>query len=65
MLTKKTKKKGVGRPFEGGARPIVGVRLSEQELAEVDALAEREGVKRSEMIRRLIQAGRHAYRGRK
>jgi Ribbon-helix-helix protein, copG family len=60
MATKKTKKRGRGRPYAGGASPIVGVRLSEAEMAEVDALAEQAGVKRSEMVRRLLEAGRKA-----
>ena len=37
---------------------MVGIRLSEAETAEIDYLAEREGVNRSEMIRRLLEAGR-------
>ena len=52
------KKKGPGRPFEGGRDPVVGIRLSAEETEEIDALAERHGVKRSEMIRRLLEAGR-------
>lgn len=35
-------------------RRFVGVRLSPNGLAVIDRLAEREGVKRSEMIRRLL-----------
>jgi hypothetical protein len=34
------------------------------EIEEINALAEREGVKRSEMIRRLLEAGRAAYKRR-
>lgn len=58
----KTKRSGPGRPYSGGASPIVGVRLSETEMTEIDALAERAGVKRSEMVRRLLDAGRAALR---
>lgn len=66
MTLKKPKKASVGpgRPYAGGARPIVGVRLSEPDLAKVDALAEREGVKRSEMVRKLLEAGLKALSGR-
>ena len=68
MTAKKSKPKkaaaGPGRPYSGGARPIVGVRLSESDLAKVDALAEREGVKRSEMVRKLLEAGLKALSGR-
>jgi hypothetical protein len=61
MATKKTKPKVRGRPYAGGARPIVGIRLSEEEMSEIDALTEREGVKRSEMVRRLLELGRKAW----
>lgn len=56
--TAKTKKRG--RPFAGGRDPVIGIRLSPGETAAIDALAEREGVKRSEMIRRLLEAGQKA-----
>jgi hypothetical protein len=56
------KKKGRGRPFEGGRDPIVGVRLPPAEIASLDAIADREGVKRSEMVRRLLLAGIAAYK---
>jgi hypothetical protein len=51
------KKKKRGRPFEGGRDPVIGLRLSQSETSQIDALAEKEGVKRSEMIRRLIDIG--------
>lgn len=35
-------------------RPIVGVRIKPEAIAYIDALAKAEGVKRSEMIRRLV-----------
>ena len=53
--TAKAKKRG--RPFAGGRDPVIGIRMSPHETATIDALAEREGVKRSEMIRRLLEAG--------
>jgi len=40
---------------------MIGLRLSDEETAEIDALAEREGVKRSEMIRRLLEVGLKAW----
>ena len=54
-----------GKVAPGERSPFVGLRLTASEVGEVDALAEIEGVNRSEMIRRLIQAGRNAYGGRK
>jgi hypothetical protein len=54
------KAKKRGRPFEGGRDPVVGIRLSEDETAQIDALAERAGVRRSEMIRHLLEAGKKA-----
>jgi hypothetical protein len=36
-------------------------RIASDELKAVDKLAKREGVKRSEMVRKLITAGRKAY----
>jgi hypothetical protein len=62
------KGKAMGRPSLAGASspgersPLVGVRLAPDELKAVDKLANREGVKRSEMVRRLIQAGKKAYK---
>lgn len=41
-------------PRPGPRRPIVAVRLSEAGIQQVDALAEAEGVNRSEMIRLLL-----------
>lgn len=55
------KKKGRGRPFEGGRDPVVGIRLSPSETEAIDKLAEREGVKRSEMIRQLLELGRKVW----
>lgn len=59
---KAQKKKRPGRPFAGGRDPIVGVRLPDEDVAALDAVAAREGVKRSEMVRRLLLAGIAAYK---
>jgi hypothetical protein len=53
-----------GQHGTGERSPFVGVRLASEELGEIDALAQQHGVKRSEMIRRLLDAGREAL-GRK
>jgi hypothetical protein len=61
---KSAKKKPMGRPSLSGQAsagersPFVGIRLAPEELAQIDALAERHGLKRSELIRRLLEAGR-------
>ena len=49
------KRRGRGRPGRG-AEPmqVVAVRLTAEELAALDALAEREHVSRSEAIRRAL-----------
>jgi len=49
------KKRGRGRPGRG-AEPsqVVAVRLTEDELAQVDARADREGKTRSEIIREAL-----------
>lgn len=44
-------------PRPGPRRPLVAVRLSEEEIARVDALAAEDEVTRSEEIRRLIAVG--------
>jgi metal-responsive CopG/Arc/MetJ family transcriptional regulator len=41
-------------PRPGPRRPLVAVRLSTTGLAVIDAMAEQEGVNRSEMIRTLL-----------
>ena len=53
-----------GEAIEGERSPFVGLRLPASDIREIDALAEQEGVNRSEMVRRLIDAGREAYRSR-
>ncbi|MCM3662112.1 ribbon-helix-helix domain-containing protein [Georgenia satyanarayanai] len=49
------KRRGRGRPGRG-AEPmqVVAVRLTAEELAAVDAIAEREHISRSEAIRRAL-----------
>ena len=46
----------------GGRSPMLALRLPPDEMAAVDDLAKREGVPRSEIVRRLIAAGRLAYK---
>lgn len=59
----KPKKKPMGRPnlagraSPGARSPIVGLRFPPAELAAIDKLADREGLKRSEMVRQLIAIG--------
>lgn len=67
MVIQKSKRaKAMGRPSLSGPAspgersPLVGIRLPPDELAAIDALAERAGIKRSEMVRRLLEAGRKA-----
>ena len=68
---KPAKKPRLGRPsLSGGASPgqrspIVGLRLPPAELAAVDKLAKADGVKRSEMVRRLLLAGIEAHKPQK
>jgi hypothetical protein len=50
-----------GKASPGERSPLVCIRLPATEVAAVDSLAKREGVKRSEMVRRLIEAGRKAF----
>jgi hypothetical protein len=50
-----------GKPSQGERSPLIGLRIPESELACVDAFAKRQGVKRSEMVRRLIEAGRKVF----
>jgi hypothetical protein len=50
-----------GKASPGERSPMVCIRLPAPEVAAVDSLAKREGVKRSEMVRRLIEAGRKAF----
>lgn len=58
----------MGRPsLEGGASPgarspIIGLRLPDKDLVTLDAMAARDGVKRSEIVRRLLLAGIAAYK---
>lgn len=51
------KKRGRGRPGRGAAPSlVVGVRLTVEELAAIDALAQREGKTRSEVMRAALAA---------
>jgi hypothetical protein len=66
-LSSSKKKPGPGRPRLGEGKrgtqsPFIGLRLAPSELDNVDNLAAVEGVKRSEMVRRLLLAGISAYR---
>jgi hypothetical protein len=47
-----------GQHGTGERSPFVGIRLTPAELTEIDALAKHEGIGRSEMIRRLLDAGK-------
>lgn len=51
-----------GHVAPGTRSPIIGVRLPDKDLAALDAIAAREGMKRSEMVRRLLLAGIAAYK---
>jgi Ribbon-helix-helix protein, copG family len=50
------KQKKRGRPATG-VRPIVGLRLSEEEIARVDHWAKERDISRSDAIRALIERG--------
>lgn len=52
MLTQSRKKPG---PKPTGKGTLVGVRLQPDELAKVDAAAERDGITRPEAIRKMIE----------
>lgn len=43
-------------PRPGPRRPLVAVRLSDGEIARIDAIAASDGISRSEAIRRLLNA---------
>ncbi|MGB3186409.1 MAG: ribbon-helix-helix domain-containing protein [Ornithinimicrobium sp.] len=52
---KELKRRGRGRPGRGAyPMQVVAVRLTAEEIAAVDALAEREHLSRSEAIRRAL-----------
>ncbi len=64
---KAVKKPRLGRPRLGEGEmgtqsPFIGLRLPPDEITKIDALAAREGVKRSEMVRRLLLAGVADYK---
>lgn len=53
--SKEMKRRGRGRPGRGAdPMQVVAVRLTAEELAAVDAFAEREQISRSEAIRRAL-----------
>ncbi len=66
--SKLAKAKPMGRPSLSGQAsigersPLVCLRFLPDEIEAIDALAEREGVNRSEMLRRLIKAGQKTYK---
>ena len=70
MVKQKSKppKPRMGRPSLSGIAsagersPPVAIRMAAADLEKVDAIADREGVKRSEMVRRLLLAGIAAYK---
>jgi metal-responsive CopG/Arc/MetJ family transcriptional regulator len=52
------------RRVKGRVRPHVGLREDPEVIAEIDAMAARRGVTRSEMVRRLTRVGLGVYRKR-
>jgi Ribbon-helix-helix protein, copG family len=55
-ISAKLQKRGPGRPATG-RDPMIGLRAGEQLTAAIDAWAKRNGVGRSEAIRRLVEIG--------
>ncbi len=41
-------------PRPGPRRPLVAIRLSDEGIAHIDQRAEKQGVNRSEMVRRML-----------
>jgi hypothetical protein len=58
---RKTKKQGRGRPATGHD-PTITIRLPVALRREIDRLAQKEGVTRSEMFRMLLERGMKASR---
>jgi hypothetical protein len=56
LISAKLKKPGRGRPATG-RDPMIGLRAGKQLTAAIDAWAKRNGVTRSEAIRRLVEIG--------
>jgi Ribbon-helix-helix protein, copG family len=52
-ISDKQKKRGRGRPATG-IRPMVGFRLSAEEIARVDAWAGHHGMSRSDALRAMV-----------
>lgn len=44
-------------PRPGPRRPVLMLRIGEEDLAELERLAERDRVNRSEIVRRLVKYG--------
>lgn len=61
----KAKKSRMGRPRLAADTAFYGVRMPASLMAEIDRMAEGEGVTRSEMLRRLIAAGLAAKGGKR
>jgi len=55
-ISGKPKKRGRGRPATG-RDPMIGLRAGKQLTAAIDAWGKRNGVARSEAIRRLVEIG--------
>jgi hypothetical protein len=55
-ISAKQKKRSRGRP-RTGVTPMIGLRLSEQEIARLDRWAAQNGFSRSKAIRELIERG--------
>jgi hypothetical protein len=61
-ISAKQKKRGRGRP-PTGVRPMIGLRVSGDETALVDAWGERHGMNRSDAIRAMIREVLHREKG--
>lgn len=48
---------GAGVPRPGPARPVLMLRMAQEDIARLDELAERDEVTRSEVARRLLEFG--------
>lgn len=49
-------------PRPGPARPVLTMRMSQDGIARLDALAKAAGITRSELIRRLLKLGMKHWR---
>lgn len=57
MAKKPSPKRPMGRPVTVGGTEFVGLRLAAALTSQIDEWAKREGVSRSEAVRRLIERG--------